>query len=306
MEKIKKNELIYIIVLTYNDSEDTIKCLTSLKNNIYSKFKIVVVDNNSEFDTISEIKEKHPDVEYLQLKKNYGYAGGNNRGIKYAIDQGASYVLIINNDTLVKDNFLLELVKSIKTNDKVAIVSPKIYKYPNKNELWYFKGKIDWYKGMGYNIDNDALNSEMVNQDMKTNFASGCCMLMDIELLAENNVQLLEEDYFLYFEDNDFSSKVIDKNMDLIFCPNSVIYHKVSASTSNDDSPILTYYFTRNRLLFMKRNHPSKYIYIRFLLFFYLTRIIKVIQWLPQKRTEHIKFLFKGIKDFYINNLGAL
>jgi len=299
-----KKDNVYIVVLNYNNATDTIDCIDSLKNITYSNYNILVVDNNSTDDSLDKIKAKHEDIDYLELSNNFGYAGGNNRGIIYAKDKGANFVLIINNDVIVETDFLTILYDKIEEFSKVVAVAPQIKKYPQTDNIWYYKGKINWVRGMGYNIDYTVLNNNN-NQCKKTNFISGCCFLIDLNLIEKNNLDLLSEEYFLYFEDNDFSVKMKNAGMELLFCPTSVVYHKVSGSIG-EKSPILNYYYTRNRLLFMKKNHPNKLLYIIFLGFFSMTRMIRTGQWLFTGQFEKIKYMLKGLFDFIREKNGPL
>jgi len=276
-----------------------------LNNKInHENYKILVLDNNSEDDNLKILKDSLIDTRIIKLKKNYGFGGGMNKGIDYALEKNAEYILLLNNDVIVSKNFLTKLLKSLKRS-KASAASPLIYQFPQKNKIWFYKGKRNWIKGVGRNIDYNALkNNRNLKLDLYTDFLSGCCLLLDVKSLNDNNVLKFDEKYFLYYEDDDYSSKILDKNLKLVFSSRSIIYHKVSASTGKDN-PLLIYYLTRNRLLFMKNNYPKISYLILFILFFTFTRIIRLAEWGIKGDFDKIKMFFKGLFDFKNNNFGS-
>lgn len=240
--------LVFIILVNYKGVDHTIECIKSLNEITYSNYKIIVVDNDSQDNSVNKLKEYKKNFILIENKINTGFAGGNNLGINYAIKNNADYVLLLNNDTTVEPNFLDELIN--KTSPEIGINIGKILFYYDKSMLWYAGGRINALKGCtdvnGFEKDNGQYDEEKY-----VTFASGCCMLISKEVL--NKVGMLMEEYFLYFEDTDYCAKVLNNGYKILYCPKSVIYHKESVSTVKESFNFL-YYITRNRLYFIKDN----------------------------------------------------
>lgn len=258
---------VAIVILNFNGKKNTIKCIESFKeiqDFPNHKTLIVVVDNASNDGSIEAIKSRFPDITLIQNKKNLGYGEGNNVGIRYAIDHGSSYVLIINNDTIVNEALVKELLTVAKADRKIGIVCPKIYfekeyefhkdRY-KKGELgkviWYAGGEMDWNNVIGYHRGVDEVDYGQFEKEMETDFASGNCMLIRKEVF--DKVGFFDKKYFLYYEDSDFSMRVKKAGFAIRFVPKAMLWHKNAASAGGSGSLLQDYYITRNRLIFGMR-----------------------------------------------------
>lgn len=254
---------VAIITVNYNGKKDTLELLESFKElkteNL--KLKTIIVDNASSDGSVSEIHKQFPQVDIIQAGANLGFSGGYNKGIEYAQIWGADYFLLINNDCLIKDgNLLEELIKTLKSDEKIGLVSPKIYfeKGFEFHKDRYSKeslGKIIWFAGGGFDwsfVGNkhrgiDELDSGKYDLVEQQDIFSGACVLIRKEVFE--NVGLFNEDYFLYFEDSEFAKRVKSVGWKIYYNGGVSIYHKVSQSTGIG-SKITDYYHTRNRLIF--------------------------------------------------------
>ncbi len=290
---------VFIIVLHYKGVKDTSECLSSLGKIFIPKelnVNIVIIDNASN-DNLKSLG-----AYVIRNNNNLGFAGGNNIGIKYALSKGADYILILNNDTIVDKDFLEKLVSSIKNNNKFGIAVPKIYfakdcefhKSRYKiNELgkvlWYAGGKIDWKNVIGYHVGVDEVDRGQFDKLEETEIATGCCMLVKREVFEK--VGMLNEKYFLYYEDSDFSIRTKTAGFKILYVPDSIIWHKNAGSSDGSGSSLQDYYITRNRMIFGMSYSPirSKLALIR--------ESFRILlfgrKW--QKR---------GILDFYLGRLG--
>ncbi|MBU3191210.1 glycosyltransferase family 2 protein [Clostridium bowmanii] len=249
--------LIYIILLNYNGYKDTIECVRSIEKINYENYKLVIVDNNSKDGSEEIFKKKLQKYKIIQTNCNKGFAGGNNIGIKYAVYEGAQYVLLLNNDTLVEAEFLTNLMdETLKEEDKPGISIGKIYYNSGIKKIWYAGGGINYLKGESFQIGCGETDDGKYDRKKNVDFATGCMMLINKEVIEK--VGYLSEDYFLYYEDTDYCMKVSKAGYKILYCPKSVIYHKVSASTVAL-SEIYQFYMCRNRYLFIKRNFKDKY-----------------------------------------------
>ena len=291
------NKKVFIILLNYNGYKDTLEAIKSLEKINYNDFKIVVVDNNSTDNSFNILKEEIKDKHYLiQSGKNAGFAFGNNIGIKFALEKGADYILLINNDTEVEKDFLNILVEDFQKDEKIGLTTGLILNYYDKNKVWYAGGEIEWNKFYGAHFDEDKRVDEIELEEKEVSFATGCLMLIKKEVFE--NIGLLPEEYFMYYEDVDFCAKLSNSGYKIHYNPKSIIYHKISAASGESESPFAIEWNTRNRIKFMKKykNNISKIQYIKAKVFFYITRVIKFIEYILNKRNDKAKALIKGIK----------
>lgn len=273
-----------IIILNWNNYPDTSKCIDSLQDISYENHRIFVVDNNSTDGSRSKLKREYPDCEFIFKNKNTGFSSGCNEGIKKALASGCEYILLLNNDTVVSENFLTPLVDTIERNDKVGIVGGVIY-YHDSEQIWYAGGSLSKYKVKSPH--NTLIKS---NEAYHTGFVTGALMLMSDDFLDE--VGLLNETYFFGMDDKDICWRAKRNGWDLMVNPDSKIEHKVGA-TSGADSPFQAYHTTWNRFHFAHENLAFENSVV-FYLYFLLTRVY----WLITGRFDMMKATIHGIIDF--------
>jgi len=249
-------EKIGIILINYNKSTlDTFECVKSLINSGCAQEQIYILDNDSESEYKDLLKKNVPDKVAISFNNvNSGFAKGCNIGIKYFLNRdNISYILLLNNDTIVPDNFLRELIKPfLQRNLSIGIVSPIIYYYNNKNELWYGGVKyIPLTGGYKHNKDKSKIPTHGY---VDTDICTGCCMLFRKTLIEK--VGFLDEDYFMYFEDVDFSLKVKRSGLRLMLNLDTYIYHKVSNS-SEKLSVEKTWYAFDSYITLIRKNYTG-------------------------------------------------
>jgi GT2 family glycosyltransferase len=256
---------VHIVILNYKGALDTIECVASIKGTTFSNFEIVVVDNDSGDGSEDLICAAHPDITVLQSGANLGYAGGNNIGIRYALARGADFIWILNNDTTVAPDALGELLRAAAAAPGVGIVGSKIYYMAEPTLLWFAGGRIDWLRGIPYHVGAHQEDRGQFDGMTASETAQGASMLVSRETFER--VGLLEEDYFLYFEESDFCCRARKAGLAIRFAPASHVWHGVSRSTGVR-SPIFLYYFTRNNIIFIRRHKsfPGYLISLPFLL----------------------------------------
>ncbi len=225
---------VAIIILNWNGKNDTIECLKSLQNIDYKNYEIIIVDNASSDGSVEEISKQFPSVNLICNKKNLRFAGGNNIGIKYAIENAFDSILFLNNDTIVKENFLSEFVKYFSQNENIGICGGKIFYYSEPQKIWFAGGKINWFSGLTKHVGIRKMDCDKFNQIMETDYVSGCCMLVKKSVFEK--IGLLDENYFIYGEDADFSLRAKKFGFKLFYIPSSIIWHKVSISSGGNFS----------------------------------------------------------------------
>jgi GT2 family glycosyltransferase len=220
---------VWIVVLTWNGRQDTLACLRSLKNVSYPNFRIIVVDNASSDGTAEAVRKEFPGVEILLNSSNLRFAGGNNAGIRRALEGGAEYVLLLNNDTVVKADFLGKLVSRVEGDERAGMAGPKIYYFSQKDLLWYAGGKIEWWKGWISHKGVREVDRGQYDTPGETDYITGCCLLVKRSVIER--VGMLDESYFIYGEDADWCVRAARAGFRLLYVPDAVLWHKLSVST---------------------------------------------------------------------------
>lgn len=304
---------ISIVVLNFNGWEDTLECIKSLDSTLMCEsldVSLIVIDNNSENESIKEIdhflSNQYGDLYLLtednneavthkivlfKSSKNLGFSAGNNIGMRIAIKKGSDYVMLLNNDTSVEDGFLQPLVQLMELDTNLGMVGPKIFDYFNRSE-YTLGGNYNKFKGSGYSF----YNTEKADKK-RLNYLSGCCWL--IRSNAIGKCGLMDEAFFLYVEDVDYSCAFYNNGYRLSCTKDSVIYHKEGRSTSIRES--LFYYNTRNRLYLNKKLGYPFYVNWVFYSYLFITRFVYYIKY-PSLRP----YLKRAIKDFRNGKYGKI
>lgn len=296
---------IAIITVNYNGREDTEDLLGSLDRLDTKGFEVktIVVDNGSADDSLSKISKNFPKIDLIQTGLNLGFTGGYNKGIEHALDWGSDYFLIINNDTLVNSPDLIKrLVDTAEGDPRIGLVVPKIYfskgfefhKDRYKSEdlgkvIWYAGGSFDWDNVASIHRGIDEVDNGQYNKAQEVDFVTGCCILIKKEVIKK--VGSFDNRLFAYFEDNDFSQRVINAGFKEVYDGSVSIYHKVS-QTAGVGSTFSDYFSTRNRLIFGMRYASLR---TKFALLRQAFRFL--INGRPMQK--------KGVWDFFLGKTGA-
>ncbi len=297
---LKLEPKINIIILNWNGYEDTSELLRSLKNISYNNYSITIIDNNSTNNDVEKLKSKcNNDFEILKSHENLGYAGGNNLGIKYLLENDGDFVLLLNNDTTVDEYFLEKLVRKFGTDNTIGISAPQIYFFNQPSKIWSTGGKISKIRGSGVSYSSKNFN-KINKRNGSFEFVSGCCMLVKKEVFQK--VGFFDENYFLYDEDTDFCFRVKKNGYKICVEPDSKIYHKVKGSTSKLVSTLPLYYETRNRLYFAKKN-LEKFSFLT-TCYIYATMSLKSFIWIIWGKYKNVHAVLLAIKEFKHNNMG--
>jgi len=262
---------VFVVVLNWKGFGDTKECLGSVGDMRVPKnveLKIVVVDNASggnEMEKLRKLK-KSMGFELIENTENLGFAGGNNVGIRHAMERKADWVMVLNNDTTVDKDLVVEFIKAGKRRKKAGMLSPKIYfakgyefhkdRYKLRERgrvIWCAGGEMDWNNVYANNRGVDEVDEGQYDKARKLEFATGACMMLRKKALEEGG--LFDERYFLYLEDADLSQRMIAKKWEVWYVPKAKLWHKVSQSSAIGDS-LSDYYLTRNKLMFAMRYAP--------------------------------------------------
>ena len=223
---------VFIVVLNWNGKEDTLACLESLRSVSYTCSEVLMVDNASSDGTVESVRSKFPSVKVITNQANLRFAGGNNVGIDYAMQNGADYVVLLNNDTTVDPAFLSELVQTAESDSRIGMAGPKIYYYNEPERIWFAGGKVEYWKGWVSHIGIREPDNGQYDTPRDVDYLTGCCMLVKREVIER--IGKLDESFFIYGEDADWSLRAARAGYRLLFVPSSVIWHKVSASSGGN------------------------------------------------------------------------
>jgi GT2 family glycosyltransferase len=288
---MSEQPLVSIITLNWNTTAVTCEFLTSIKEqNTYKNIEVIVVDNASDQNPTTAIQSIFPSAKIIINKKNLGFSAGNNIGIKAA---GGKYLFIVNNDTEFTPLLIESLLNVFQTNPDAGIVCPKFHYFFNKGVIEYAGYRpVNIFTGRNGMIGNGENDKGQYDRLSKTNYAHGGAMM--VSQTAIENVGLLPELFFLYYEELDWSVKFKKKGYSIYFQPEALIYHKESMSTGKTN-PLKTFYLTRNRILFMRRNMPAHGFSV-FVIYFVLFTVPKnSLVFLLKRQTKHLKSFWKGI-----------
>lgn len=224
---MKRQPLVYIITVNWNCYKHTAECLNSLKKLEYKNYKIVIVDNGSRNNEGERLSKQFPSTKIIKNKINKGYVQANNQGIDIALKNKAKYILLLNNDTIVKSDFLKHLVEFAEAKKFQGVLSPKILYY-NSDKIWGMGGKLSIFTSIPRMIGQGRPSSQF-NTIIEPDYASGCAFFVNKEVIEK--VGLLDPRYFAYYEDTDWSYRIRKAGCRIKVLPKSVIWHKVSQST---------------------------------------------------------------------------
>lgn len=256
-----------IVILNWNNAQDTLECLDSLKK-LSAPCEILLVDNGSTDDSVERIRTAYPSLPIIENGQNLGYAAGNNRGIEAALANGAELIVLLNNDTIVATHFLEALQTAAIDHPTAGAFGAKIYFYDEPATLWHAGGDVDRKKLRCYHIGCGDADSDKQHENVRPiGYACGCAIALRAEALRQ--VGLLDPAYFLLWEEIDLCWRLKKYGWECLFVPKARVWHKISASfPEGNRGPFWQYHYFRSRLLFLKRHFSHKE-----RLLFYLQRL---------------------------------
>lgn len=320
---------ISIILVNYNGKKYNTACIDSILqsqccyNETMIRKQIIIVDNASEDGSVSILKKKYgiwkqymdsmtdklegidskyqksTQMELILLNQNCGFAAANNKGIKRAEEWGADYILLLNNDTEIASDMIKYLLECADRHPHSMVV-PKIYYCDDKKRIWSAGGSIS---PIVRKIRHDGLNQidkGQFEKERKITFATGCCLLIPKTVLAKAG--MLDERFFLYYEDVEYSFRLQKQGISIYYCPKAYMYHKVGGSSKGAESPLCAYYISRNWLLCNRQYLGWRYPV--FLLYYVVNRTACCLIWLLQRRPELARAVLRGIWDYWNGRFG--
>jgi GT2 family glycosyltransferase len=245
-----------VIVLNFNGEQLLPACLDSLARQTNAHIDTVVVDNASSDGSAALVAQKYPWARFLALDENYGFSKANNVALRDAFDRGSEYALLLNNDTYAASDFISEMLAVIQGDPRIGAVCPKIYFAHQPDMLWYAGGDFSLWTGMPRHRGWKEIDRGQYDNDLEITQGTGCAMLVRCGALAD--VGLLDEQFWTYAEDLDWSVRFLKRGYRLGFAPKARLWHLDGAtnvkSLGSGSAAIRQFLSTRN-MVFVARKH---------------------------------------------------
>ena len=288
---ISRQPCVYIVLLSFNCVDYTVRALKSLSDLTYSNYRSVIVDNNSATGVVEVIREKFPHMKLLVNNKNLGFASGINRGIRYAMGKGADYVLILNNDVVVEPDLLTCLVDAMKPD--VGASGPIIYSLEEPQRIWSvgFSQHPVLYEMRGG--ARGLMDSGQFTAPFEVDYLVGCAMLLNVSALKQ--VGLFDERYFFYYEDLDLSLRFRRQDYRLLTVPRAKVFHGIGVS-SGKLSRFRSFHKARSSVIFF-RTHARSMQIPAIMVFRALSAIRVSFRYILLRKFDLLSSYWKGIHE---------
>jgi GT2 family glycosyltransferase len=294
--------VIAVVIVNWNGRSLLDACLGSLLDQSPPPDLIFLIDNGSTDGSAEHVRARWPSVSVVQTGVNLGFSGGNNVGIRAALEAGADAILLLNNDAQLLPQALEQLGAALKRDGpRVGAAAPKILYRSSPDIIWAAGGRFDWWRGVAVDRGLNQRDTGQYDRPEQVESATACCLLIRSEVFRE--IGLLDEAYFMYFEDADFSARLAEAGHRIAYQPTARVLHDVFGSSGgapDRPSPMALYYSTRNRSHFITRHAPDP---LRRLVahgFTVASRIVRLVQALIGGRPGDAAAIGQGLRDAYI------
>jgi GT2 family glycosyltransferase len=291
------NPPVWIVVLHWQASHYTRACLASIRALSYKNYQVLLVDNGSPDNSGSAIAKQFPEVNYLRLETNVGFAAGCNNGLEYCLESGAQWIWLLNNDTKVAQDSLELLMQAATTNPQAGMFGAMVYTGEGEQFVASGLGEIDFTRAKTY------LRKQVPSEaTVMCEWLTGANMLLRADAIKQ--VGLFDEDYFIYFEDTDLSYRMARAGWHCLLVPAARVEH-VGTSTDGGKTSWRAYYYTRNRLLFFLRYlHGFTALPALVAIYGHLFRHAIVLPFRGENGRQQLKAEYMGLRDYHSRRLG--
>ena len=286
------NKKLAIIIINWKQYDLTKKCILSVSKVKFENYKIILVDNESNETNLNLLLNDFDDLKVIKNKSNLGFGVANNQAINYALNENYDYVMLLNNDTEVDHNFISPLINSIEKNSSIGGVQPLIMNYNNRDLIWSAGGYINKFFG-------NTTTNKSLGKKLNLDWITGCCMLLKTEVIKKT--KLLDENFFAYYEDVDWSLRIKDLGYSLQLVDNSLVYHHGSVSSNNSSSegklsPYVHYLNFKNHI-YLLRKHIEEFNLFGVILYQLIKLLFYSIYFILRFRFNKLKMIYKGLID---------
>ena len=301
-QAVKSEPLIGCVVLNTNRRDDTIECLTSLFSSDYRNIRVIVLDCQSTDGSVDSIRARFSEAHVVPLDENKGYAGNNNVGIRMALEQGADWVFVLNEDTVFARSCLSELVRVGESNPRIGVVGPLVYHHDEPTVIQSAGGKVN----ARWEIDHFGKNQPDVGQfshPHDVQWISGCAILVRRDVIEQ--VGPIDERFFIYWEETEWCIRAAKAGWRIVHVPQAKMWHK-GVQRDYRPEPHVTYYSTRNRLLTLSKHRAPLTAWG--VAWAQLLRTL--VSWTVRPKWTHLRAhrnaMWRGINDFLHARWGQM
>jgi len=291
-------DLVCVVLVNWNGWRDTLQCLESCERLAYPHFEVIVVDNGSTDDSVARLRSRFPDLRLIETGANLGFAGGNNAGMYAALGMGAAYVWLLNNDTVIDPASLGALVDAVRADATVGLAASKIYYQDKPDTLWYAGGYLSPLWGWSRHRGADEPDEGQYDALTVVEFATGCSLLARAG--AVTSIGPMDESYFLYWEDIDWSARARRAGWRVVYVPGSRVWHKLGGSKPGGGRHMRWRYEGRNRLLFYRRHRRPALAWIT------LSTLLNAVYLVARGRPRDGLALLRGVCDAARGRTGVV
>ncbi|MDC1336365.1 glycosyltransferase family 2 protein, partial [Flavobacteriaceae bacterium] len=281
-----------IIIVNWKQYDLTKKCLLSISKTKFNNYKIILVDNESSEKKLNVFLNDFNNLKVIQNKLNLGFGVANNQAITYALDKNYDYVMLLNNDTEVDQNFIIPLIDCFEKNNSIGGVQPLIMNYNKRDSIWSAGGYINKFFG-------NTTTNKSLEKKLDLDWITGCCMLLKTEVIKK--AKLLDENFFAYYEDVDWSLRIKDLGYSLQLVETSLIYHHGSISSNNSTSEgklsAYVHYLNFKNHIYLLRKHIEKFNFFGVVLYQLMKLISYSMYFILRFRFNKLKMIYKGLID---------
>ncbi|HHJ07273.1 MAG TPA: glycosyltransferase family 2 protein [Anaerolineae bacterium] len=299
---IMSQPTVISVILNTNRREDTLECLASLEQLAYENHKAIVLDNSSTDGSVDAIRASFPAVEIIRLVDNLGYAGNNNTGIKAALDQGADWVFVLNEDTVLAPDCLTHLVEVGESNKQIGIVGPMVYHHNEPAVIQSAGGMLGPY-WESIHLAKDQVDRGQYTQPHEVEWISGCGIMVRRQVIEQ--LGMLDERFFYFWEETEWCLRAAKGGWRIMHVPQAKLWHK-GVQRNYKPKPSLLYYNTRNRFLMYAKHKAPLSVWMAA----WQQTLRTLISWSlkPKWRAmrEHRNAMWRGMIDFLRHRWGQM
>jgi GT2 family glycosyltransferase len=249
--KTPSDLLVVAVVLNRNGQADIEQCMAALARQTHPRLEVCVVDNASTDQSSEWVRAHYPSVKVIALAENRGWSGANNVGIRHALERGADFVWLLNNDIDIEPDCVEQMIRFAAAHPDVSILGPLIYYYSRREEIWFPGGWVDFE---AFDVGHCKTVAEFRALPSTSRYVSGCAMLVRADVFRRNG--LIDERFFIYYEETDFCCREAAAGGRMEVVEKAVLYHKVGAYGGSEAgvTPFRVYHMYRSGLLFWRKH----------------------------------------------------
>ncbi|HEY8515152.1 MAG TPA: glycosyltransferase family 2 protein [Candidatus Binatia bacterium] len=286
---------VAVVVLDWNGGEDALACVASVLESRYRPLDVWLVDNASRAPVLEEARRRHPELRTIANPRNLGYAGGNNVGIRAALEEGAQYVLVLNNDARAEPDTIAEMVAVARRDPKIAAVGAKVLRLDDPTRLWMAWGEVTYRQSLVRLVGEDAPDGPQFDVERDVDWVSGAAILLARPALEA--IGLFDEEFFAYHEEVDWCASARERGFRVVYAPRAVVRHRGESSSGGRSFVSRKQYLTARNMVRFVRKHASRAQRWRFAAFVAATLPLSYLRRLPRGEAEGVVLKLRGFAD---------